>query len=222
MPLTKKQTLALALFDIGAIKFGAFKLKLHEKNPDAPLSPIYLNLRTPDNPKPGTLDEDAVTLIAGELYTLASLHDLAYTLVAGVPNAGDPLALAFCRKAASRGRSVEYIALHKHEGPEGRLITGMKQGRFAAGETVLLIDDLITKADSKLEAIKALESVGLGVKNVVVLVDREQGGEKQLRDAGYALHSVFGLKQLLNFYVLDEKITADKRDEVLAYLRDNS
>lgn len=33
------------LLDIGAIKFGAFRLKLHEKTQDAPLSPIYINLR---------------------------------------------------------------------------------------------------------------------------------------------------------------------------------
>ncbi len=30
-----------------------FKLKLHETNPDEPRSPIFLNIRTPNNPKPG-------------------------------------------------------------------------------------------------------------------------------------------------------------------------
>ncbi len=44
MTETQKE-LADALFNIGAIKFGAFRLKLHEKNPTAPLSPIYVNLR---------------------------------------------------------------------------------------------------------------------------------------------------------------------------------
>ena len=39
------QQVADTLFDLGVIKFGAFRLKLHEKNPDAPLSPIYVNLR---------------------------------------------------------------------------------------------------------------------------------------------------------------------------------
>lgn len=37
-----QERLCSQLFDIGAIKFGSFKLKLHEKNPEAPLSPIYI------------------------------------------------------------------------------------------------------------------------------------------------------------------------------------
>ena len=41
----EEEMLARSLFVIGAIKFGAFKLKLHEKDPDAPLSPIYIDLR---------------------------------------------------------------------------------------------------------------------------------------------------------------------------------
>jgi hypothetical protein len=40
-----QERLALALFDVGAIKFGDFRLRLHEENPDAPLSPVYLDLK---------------------------------------------------------------------------------------------------------------------------------------------------------------------------------
>ena len=40
-----REGLARALFACGAVKFGAFKLKLHQTNPDAPLSPIYFNMR---------------------------------------------------------------------------------------------------------------------------------------------------------------------------------
>lgn len=42
------QKLARALFEAGAVKFGAFRLKSHEKNLNLPLSPIYLELRTAD------------------------------------------------------------------------------------------------------------------------------------------------------------------------------
>lgn len=58
-----EEDLALKLFDIGAVQFGEFKLKLHEKNPDAPLSPIFFNFRTPDNPKPGPLTDEVLDLV---------------------------------------------------------------------------------------------------------------------------------------------------------------
>ena len=62
--------LAQLLFKVGAIKFGAFKLKLHEKDPDAPLSPIYLNLRTDRHPEnPGPLTDEMMNLI-GSLFRL--------------------------------------------------------------------------------------------------------------------------------------------------------
>ena len=41
----QKRGLAVKLLEIGAIRFGQFKLKLHDIHPEAPLSPIYINLR---------------------------------------------------------------------------------------------------------------------------------------------------------------------------------
>ena len=70
--------LADELFDLGAIQFGNFKLKLHEKNPNAPLSPIYLNLRTPDNPKPGNLTLKIVAQIGRLMYFTAFRKKLDY------------------------------------------------------------------------------------------------------------------------------------------------
>ncbi len=40
-----QRAFADALLECGAVKFGAFRLKLHEREPDAPLSPIYVDLR---------------------------------------------------------------------------------------------------------------------------------------------------------------------------------
>jgi len=45
-----------------------FLLKLHEKDPDAPLSPVYFNLRTPGNPKPGLLVPAIVEIAGRALY----------------------------------------------------------------------------------------------------------------------------------------------------------
>ena len=46
-----------------------------------------------------------------------------------------------------------------------------------------MLDDLVTTGGSKLEALAPLLDAGLKVKDVVVLVDREQGGKAELAAA---------------------------------------
>ncbi len=85
--------LADALFEVGAVKFGDFRIKLHEKHPDAPLSPYFFNLRTPDNPKPGPLGRDQLIQIGSAFFLDLILgRNLPHDVICGIPNAGDPLA----------------------------------------------------------------------------------------------------------------------------------
>jgi len=213
-----KEQVALELFHCGAVKFGAFRLKLHEKNPDAPLSPVYLNLRTADNPKPGPLTSEIIGMIA--ILMAALTRELKYRLVCGVPNAGDPFAEMLY--GLNQDKLSGLMRLEKSVKQEKRFVSGIKQGGYTLEETVLLVDDLITKADSKFEAIQVLESAGLRVYNVVVLVDREQGGKEEMESRGYRLHAVFTLRELVDFYADQRLIEGSKRDEVLAYLRENA
>lgn len=213
--------LAKRLFELGAVQFGAFKLREHQTNPQAPLSPIFLNVRTPDNPKPGPLDQETVGMIGEMLYDKANAERLVFQLLAGVPRAGEPLARAFLDAAIGDGCDYGVLELCKNDDGETRHITGLKKHAALDGGDVLLIDDLITKADSKFEAIKVLEREGGRVRDVLVLVDREQGGTIELTKAGYRLHSIFTLRALIAFYQKEGLITAAKEDEVLLYLAAN-
>ena len=75
------------------------------------------------------------------------------------------------------------------------------EGKFVPGETVVVLDDLVTTGGSKMEAIAPLPEAGLKVTDVVVLVDREQGGRGELAARGLALHSVLTLSTLLDILV---------------------
>jgi len=221
-----RDSVGLDIFDIGAFmdktrspEGEGFKLKLHETDPKAPLSPIYLNLRTPDNPKPGPLTPEVVMEIGQNLYDLSVKAALSYDHIASVPRAGDPLVDAFA-KIHSKRREYELsvIRLGKEESPERRQVTKIIAGGWNPDETVLVVDDLITRADSKLEAIKTLERAGLFVKDVLVFVDREQGGKEELRKAGYRLYSVFPFSALLKLYLEKGKISPDLHKEIKEYL----
>ncbi len=209
-----KGQLARILFDVGAVQFGEFKLKMHEEHPNAPLSPIFLNLRTADNPKKGPLTPAILDLIGQQLCNACSEAQLSFDHIAPVPNAGDPLA----RALDSHTEPLSIIWLDKTETEGKRKISGVKKdSTYKSRDKVLVVDDLITKADTKLEAIHSLEDEGLIVNDVLVLVDREQGGADELKSAGYKLISVFSLSDMLAFYVDDDKIFSREKQAVLTY-----
>jgi len=90
------------------------------------------------------------------------------------------------------------------------------EGVYAPGERVVVIDDLATTGGSKFEAIDKLVAAGLQVSDVVVLIDRQSGAAGALAQAGYRLHSVFTLAQLLDHWqstrrVLPEQIADARR-----------
>ncbi len=209
-----ERTVADGIFHVKAIKFGAFKLKLHEKNPDAPLSPIYITLRVPENGGPLSLAN--VEMISQVLYDLVQRNKILFDVVAGIPRAGEPFAAVI---SCFSGKPL--LKLGKKEEGGARKIDSVVGGEYEPGQLVLLVDDLITQADTKKEAIAVCEEAGLVVAGLVVLVDREQGGSEELKKAGYSLYAVFPLSALLDYYVKANLLAPEKRDETMAYITAN-
>ena len=79
-------------------------------------------------------------------------------------------------------------------------IAGTINGDFSLGETVLVIDDLVTHADSKLEAIRVLEDEWPHGTRCRRLGGPRTGRAEQLADAGYTLHAALTLSQLLDYW----------------------
>ena len=105
-----------------------------------------------------------------------------------MPYAGLPLAVA--ASLAGRWPLVYPRREEKGYGTRRRV-----EGLYKAGERVVVIDDIITDGASKFEAIQPLEDAGLVVKDLVILIDREQGGRELLFAKGYMLHSVLTISQ---------------------------
>ncbi|MGH2486227.1 MAG: orotate phosphoribosyltransferase [Ktedonobacterales bacterium] len=203
-PLTGQQRVfADALLTSGAVKFGAFRLKLHETQPDAPLSPLYVDLRVLQS-FPDALDAAVATLAE-----LIEAEHLTFTRYAGIPMAATPLTAVLSH--VTRVPMITPRELKSHGSGESI------NGAFTHGETVLAIDDVVTRADSKIEAIRVLEANGLVVHDVAVLVDREQGGPRMLAEAGYTLHAALRLSQLLTYWRSAGAIDAETDARMSAY-----
>ena len=200
-----QEELTKELHRVGAIQFGAFKLKLHEKNPDAPLSPIYINLRKVRS-FPGIVD-----LVAIAFYRLLEENNLRRDFIADVPTAATPFVSFLSYK--TRIPMVSPRLAKKNYGSNDAV-----EGVFEKGKRVLLIDDLIVEAESKLAAIKILESQGLKVENVLVVIDREQGGAQALEKRGYKLFSIIKISTLLALCLKWNFIEVPKYEEILNYI----
>jgi orotate phosphoribosyltransferase len=214
-----KTQLADDLFRIGAIRFGEFKLKHHEKDPTAPLSPIFLNLRAEVAKNPGPINNDLLERLSRAMADVLVAHQATdFDLIAGVPHAGDPYAEWLATLFARNGHPLGVLRLDKKESDAGRSVSGIREGAYGRGQRVLLVDDLITKADSKLEAIATLEAAGLVVKDVIVVVDRAQRGKEELEAHGCKLHCLFELPYLLAVLHGQKHIDRNTLDAVLNYI----
>lgn len=201
-----RKELANGLFYGDAVRFGVFRLKLHEKHPDAPLSPIYIDLRVLRSLP------QCLKLAAHACRLVISAGQIMADYFADVPTSITPV-VAVLSSQTDKPMISPRMDVKTHG------LTRSIDGIFERGRSALLIDDLVTTADSKLEVISILEENGLVVQDVVVIVDREQGGAQKLRELGYNCHAVFTLSELLNFYEQSELITQETHKRVVEYLQ---
>ena len=77
------------------------------------------------------------------------------------------------------------------------VVTGKQlEGRFKAGERVTVIEDVVTTGGDSLRSIEALTNAGLDVIHLVVVLDRGEGGEENIREARIAYSPLFRIQDL--------------------------
>lgn len=206
--------LILKLFDIGAIEFGAFEFKHHEISPDAPLAPMKINLRTPDHPNPGKLTPAMVFEIAVLFLEIIDRENIQFDYIAGIPRAGEPFARIIAKildKPLITAEKIETDDKRKI----GRIICPFS---IAPGQSILLVDDVITKGHSKQEAIRAFEAAGLKIAAIILLVDREEGGMEIYTSLGYHIIAATTLTEILNLGLLETKMSPLQYQKCIEYL----
>ena len=190
-------SLADELLSAGCIKFGEFTLKSGLK------SPIYIDLRRIIT-YPKLLEQ------IGAAY-LPLLKDLKFDRIAGLPYAAIPIATAI-------SLAGYYPMIYPRKEVKTYGTKAEIEGEYHAGETIVVIDDLATTGGSKFEAIEKLTGVGLVVKDVVVLVDRQSGAKESLAQAGQTMHAVLTIGQLLEYWEANGKVEKDKIEETRKFL----
>jgi uridine monophosphate synthetase len=178
--------LADGLLEAGCIKFGEFTLKSGLK------SPIYIDLRQ-------IITYPRLLQQVGSAY-LPLLEKLEFKRLAGLPYAAIPIATAI-------SLAGDYPLIYPRKEVKSYGTKAEIEGEYHPGEIVVVIDDLATTGGSKFEAIDKLTAAGLVVKDVVVLVDRQSGARESLAQAGYAMHSVLTISEMLAHWEATGKVS---------------
>ncbi len=197
--------LARQIYELGGVEFGNFTLGRSTVD-----SPIYVNPRRLIA-IPAALRAAASLIRQHAELAVARRHHQAdpFELVAGVPLGGLHLATAY-----SLAADLPLIYIRPGPVPEETLI----EGRFLPDQHVLLVDDLITTGGSVIQAAEALRRQGLEVRDVIVLVDRDQGAARRLEHFGLHLISILSLRTMVNYYMAEQWISESDYRRSLDYV----
>ena len=111
--------------------------------------------------------------------------------IGGLTMGADPVALSIGIAAQRRDSSspLQVFTVRKTAKEYGR--QKRIEGNFSSGDSVVVVDDVITTGGSTLQAIDAIEEAGGHIAFVIVLVEREEGGRTNIEKRGYKVVPIF-------------------------------
>lgn len=167
--------LIMQLFDIGCITFE------ETVQASGQVFPYYIDLRRIiSNPQVF----DAVISTYAEI-----LRNLKFDRIAGIPYGSLPTASGLALRL-----NFPLIFPRKEVKAYGarRLI----EGNYEAGETIVVVDDILISGKSAIEGAQKIESCGLKVVDIVVFIDHEAGVCDRLQQNGYKPHAVLKISEI--------------------------
>jgi len=145
------------------------------------------------NCKPTTLDPEGMNLIGEIIFDLLKNDDV--TAAGGLTLGADPIANAVSVISFQKGKPIKSFIVRKDVKEHGT--KSAVEGNVAAGEKVVIIDDVITTGASTITAIEQAGKAGLFVAKVVALIDREEGGRENIQQHVKDIEAVFTRTEIM-------------------------
>ncbi len=187
------------------IKFGDFILASGKR------SPYYVDLRQTIS-SPITVDWIANSM---SRIILNEIGKEKIDRVMGVPTAGIPFATVVSQKLGIP--MIYYRQARKEHGAKKKI-----EGTLQKNDRVLIVDDLITTGESVIEAAEVVREQGGAVDKLVVLLDREQGGQERLRSSGIEPHVLFKISSAMIWLHTAGLLEDEVFDTVKKYIEEES
>src|SRR6266550_2247244 len=148
-----------------------------------------------------TLDPAGIWLVGQLMHDLIRKEQAARRVnvvaVGGLTMGADPVALAVGMYShwAKDASPLQVFSVRKSPKAHGQ--TKLIEGNFKKGDTVVVLDDVVTRGESTIAAINAIEKEGGTVAFVAVLVDRQEGGREKIEAMGHPVLALFTKGELL-------------------------
>jgi orotate phosphoribosyltransferase len=200
------------MWDRGLILFGD---RVREEY--ALRTPVFIDLRRRLHE-----DLDALAQLGAALHQRlkASVDSSVPQQVIGIPDTATPIALAAAM--ASRGTSLPlaYGQLRKRPAsyPGGKSGERAYMGVCDPSREVTLIDDVMASGKTKLWSIDRLKRDGLEVKRILVVVDREQGGDEILAARGVPTSALYSISDLIGYFEHTGRISRTVAEQALEHV----
>ena len=148
-----------------------------------------------------TLDPKGAWLVGQTMHTLIRKEQAARNAridaVGGLTMGADPIGLAVGMFSHSVHDQPPLQVFSVRKAPKGHGQTKLIEGNFRKGDTVVVLEDVVTSGDSTVAVINAVVKEGGTVAFVAVLVDRQEGGRKKIEAMGHSVVSLFTRDELL-------------------------
>ena len=183
------EDLVLQLYDIGCLQFGDFV------QASGKTFSYYIDLRTIiSNPQ---VFEKVIAAYA------TVLKDLSFERIAGIPYGALPTATGLALR-------LNYPMIFPRKEVKAHGARRLVEGHYQAGETAVVVDDIMISGNSAIEGAAKLQSVGLNVQDIVVLIDHEKGVIERLKQNGLRGHAVLTISEIAETLLEAGRLTEDQ------------
>ncbi len=128
------------------------------------------------NCKRTTMDPEGARLVGEAVFE--AVRDRGIDGVGGLTLGADPMAAATMHVAWDHGQRIKQFVVRKQLKDHGSI--KWIEGNVTPGESVIILEDVVTTGGSTIQAIERAREDGLNVSGVVILVDREEEGGADL------------------------------------------
>lgn len=152
------------------------------------MSTYYMDLRTI------TLDPEGGYIIGNIIYEM--IKDKNPDAIGGLTLGADPISYATALVSYLNNNPIKPFVVRKE--PKGHGTGKQIEGNVKEGDNVFIVEDVVTTAGSSLKAAKVAKESGLNVLGIIAIVDREEGGEENIKKEGFNFYPLFKISQFFN------------------------
>jgi orotate phosphoribosyltransferase len=133
-------------------------------------------------------DPDALRVVGRAI--AEKVRETGADRIGAVALGGVPLAAV-----ASVESGVPYVIARKEEKEYGT--ANAVEGELEEGDEVVVVEDIVTTGASAVEAVEKLRAAGATVNEIIVVVDRQEGGRERVEEAGLKMHALTTAEELV-------------------------